>query len=279
MDFTDELEQFLLLNKREDDGKLHCSSALTDNLRHVQLGAVNAPSKAEDLMSLVRMNTGTLWHEWLDRMFNDSKYLVETEVKLDSNMHHRWSGTCDMLIRDNDTNEWHLYDYKVVNPMSLPWVQRSGGKIDHKWQVSAYYYAARDYIKGKFDEVLSPDLAVVYLPAFTDNKVSAPFIAQFLPIDQATFTTERDARTALVDAYAAEYATNLKLINEVLVEADLYEYKERKGKVVRLPHWRSRFCPYVNETEGGVPICGCDRLSQKTLGPTEQWGHMLTEGI
>lgn len=275
--FVDSLNEFLLTNQREPDGKLHLSSDMTDNLRHSQLGYVNAPTRDENLMSLIRMNTGTLWHEWLDKMWHtqEDRANVLTEVKLDNWMHDRWSGTCDMLLRYHEENEWTLWDYKVVNPMSLPWVQRSGGKSDHKWQVSGYYYAAEKMIAEEYGEVLSPYLNVVYLPAFTDNKVTEPFIATFQPIDREVFFTEQAARTQLCEGYAAKYADNLSYLNDVLVEPDLYEHKERKGKVVRLPHWRSKFCPYEGKTEGGAPLCGCHLLKQKTLGPVEQWGHLL----
>jgi hypothetical protein len=278
MDFTTQLEDFLRMDRREPDGKLHCSSALTDNLRHVQLSSVDAPTKGEDLMSMVRMMTGTLWHDYLDQQFTNLEgYVVETEVKLDGYMHPLWSGTCDMLIRKSGANVWSLYDYKVVNPMSLPWVARSGGKIDHKWQVSAYYYAAKQFIKEKWGQELDDLLRVVYMPAFTDNKVSAPFIAAFPPIDKEVFDKEQMFRTTLVQEYQAQYDINLQYHNEYLVDPELWEYKKVKEKVVRKPHWRSRFCPYVGQKVDGMPLCGCDTLSQKTLGSVEQFGYLMEE--
>ena len=276
MDFTNELTTFLTLNKREFDGKLHSSNALTDNMRHVQLGLINMEQKDEDLMSLVRMNTGTLWHAWLDKMFTErGDANVLTEVKLDKYMHPEWSGTLDMLYRGHDDPEWTIWDYKVVNPMSLPWVQKSGGKVDHKWQVSHYYYSAKELLAEEYGEPLSPELRVVYIPAFTDNKVMAPFVSVFLPIEKELFDAELEARTNRAVAYRDRHTDTMDVFNGLLVKPDLYEYKERKGKVLRVPHWRSKFCPYVGITRGGRDVCGCHKLKQKTLGKTEDWGHLL----
>ena len=279
LDFTEQLAGFFKQNKREHDGLLHYSSALADNIRHVQLEFCNTPKKEEDFASLLRMNTGTLWHKWLDDNFVAKFDNVLTEVSIDEWAPEHWGGTLDMLLQVDGL--WYLYDYKVVNPLSIPFVAKTGGKSDHKWQTSGYWYAAKEMLAKKGED-LSPLIQVCYIPAFTGGQGGnqQPFIAVFEPTDKDMFDKNMTARTNLALKYREEVnESGGGIIQDSLVDCNMYEYKERKGKIVRVPHWRSKFCPYEGMKQDGVEVCGCAELSQKTLGPTAQWGHLIEEQV
>lgn len=126
-------------DSRPPDGRLHPSGDLLGSLRHSQLRAAGAPTLDGDIVSGVRMMTGTLWHTYFEDIFRGKP--VMTEVKLDQWLPEGWSGTADWIIWNHELQGFVLGDLKTIKGEGIQWVGKEGIKAEHQWQVSSYWWA------------------------------------------------------------------------------------------------------------------------------------------
>lgn len=277
------------LKDRENDFKLHCSSDLTGSLRHTQLKAAGAPRNGgQDLTSIIRMQTGTLWHSFFQKMFE--RLPVMSEVALDKWLPIGWSGTCDWLVWSDKHKKFCLGDLKTTKGEALRWIERDGIKEEHKWQLSAYWHAL-----NKMGLPITDTFTVHYLPLNTPPGVSGmkPLSIESEPIDEETvaevmlskykatkhyldslyFLVEEECSTAHFSdktEHSAFSKSSEPLITDFLND-ELADVQDRIQKlswnrdmevfdVKLVPHWTAQFCPYA------TILCDCSTLGVTKIG-------------
>lgn len=302
LDLTDVIRRGLAAGRRAPDGMLHPSSALVGSLRHAQLAVAGAPENPRPLVQDIRMQTGTMWHEWIERELRGLP--VMSEVNLTPWMPPGWSGTADILVWNSEYGAFELHDVKTAKGESIPFVARDGAKKEHVWQVSAYWHAARRML-GKVG--MRERAFVYYMPMNDTRRGSAtpePIIADFEPLPQAELTkvmVERAERTeAYLDSLPADYMgvvmhrdarlSEIFLTPELAPEIEMELRLERESgplvigdyqyRVVGNPHWSTMFCPYP------VEICACSTQQKNTtIGvwaraqSDGRWYYMPREGM
>lgn len=181
IDLTEFIGQELEQERRENDGLLHASSHLIGPLRHAQLEAVAAPKKPRDLLSEIRMKTGTMWHSWLADQLRSQGIPAMMEVNLTPWMPVGWGGTADLVIWNPQIKAFVLADLKTTKGESMRYIERDGAKEEHQHQVSLYWHALK-----KMGLPLAKQVAVFYLPL---NQTRAgdvePVLIDFAPLPAA----------------------------------------------------------------------------------------------
>lgn len=276
----------LAAENRPADGKLHPSGDLLGSLRHSQLRAAGAPTIEEDLVSAVRLMTGTMWHSYFESIFRGLP--VMAEVKLDKWLPEGWSGTADWVIWDDERGGFVLGDLKTLKGEGIPWIRKKGIKEEHQWQVSAYWYALYEAGLPLVDEYI-----VYYLP---QNQVFErggladvrPLTLTGKPITEKLLTHVMNDRWNKTEQYLAHipgirysltpspeaikaYAPE-QLVNKFLAPVQPRVVKRKKNyqngntDVILVPHWSATYCPYPTE------LCDCREQGQTKIGHYDQEG-------
>jgi hypothetical protein len=92
----------------------------------------------------VVLMTGTLWHSWANEALMGAGLPVMQEVKLTQWMPDGWSGTADWVFYNADLRGFVLGDLKTIKGDGIPWIERDGAKLEHRWQWFAYWCALRE---------------------------------------------------------------------------------------------------------------------------------------
>ena len=269
-DMTGLLHRELLAQRREPDGLLHASSDLVGSLRHAQLHIAGAPKIASEVVSDIRLMTGTMWHEWLGKALVKAGIPFMQEVKVTPWLPDGWSGTADWIIWDAASRGFVLGDLKTIKGEGMRWIESGGAKNEHLWQVSAYWHALYD---AGFPLVRG--FAVLYWPMndTTDDSIIEPQIVECDPLPRETVYAVMEERWALTERYLA----GVSLGNGFLVTEELAPEMQREQKLSwnakqsvfdlkLVPHWSTAYCPYADE------LCSCN-----TQGTTKI-GHYTLEG-
>jgi len=272
------LERQLADDRRPPDGLLHPSGDLIGSLRHAQLRAAGAPTVASEIVSDVRMMTGTMWHSFFEATFRRAKLPVMTEVKLDRWLPEGWSGTADWLMWSDEYKAFVLGDLKTIKGEGMPYVERDGIKDEHLWQLSAYWYAAE-----AMGIPLVKAFVVLYLPQNvpTDANVS-PLIAEGRPLDRELVLgtmvdrwNQTKAYLKVVEAAKARFMSQTPVHPGEALNAYLNKYlapEQERVQILRwngkqgvydvklAPHWSTAYCPYPSG------LCACSEQGTNKIG-------------
>lgn len=276
---TELLSNALRGDERPPDGKLHPSGDLIGSLRHAQLRAAGAPTIAvskSDLVSSVRLMTGTMWHTYFENLFRGQPVMLE--VQLDRWLPNGWSGRADWILWSSEYEAFVLGDLKTTKGEGMQFLN---GKVkdEHLWQASAYWHALNrmglPLVKGFF---------VYYLPMNTVSGTDLePVVIEATPLPEETVLgvmTERWEKTAAylnrVAHSSAKFEAkadigdpvplSIYMNNELAPEiprkmTQAWNSKQGVIDVKLAPHWTAQFCPYPTE------LCNCRNT------PTTKIGH------
>jgi hypothetical protein len=147
-------------NNRTPDYKLHPSTHLSIPLRRLELDSIGYPKERGKYDSSHRLLTGTLWHEWLEKLLRESGRQVSLELDLTDHLPTGWSGRLDCLLATGD-NTWDLYDFKTTGDVT--YVRREP-KWEHVQQANLHADAADRM-------VLVNKVYIVYIGMNTDDVV------------------------------------------------------------------------------------------------------------
>jgi hypothetical protein len=279
------LHDRLLESRRPPDGLLHASGDLLGSLRHAQLRLAGAPTIASEIVSDIRLMTGTMWHTWVGESLERKGIPVMREVKLDRWLPEGWSGTADLIFFDPDLQGYVLVDLKTIKGEGMRWILKEGAKEEHLWQVSAYWHALYDMglpmVKG---------FAVVYWPmndtSDKDERIE-PSVQECDPLPKELVwgvmadrwkagqeyldSGELPVKNAAT-AYAHDLAGLEAWITDKLapeqerVQKFFWDGKKQVFDLKLVPHWSAQFCPYDEE------LCACSQQG------TTKIGHFTLDG-
>lgn len=275
IDFIGTLHDELRGTRRPEDGLLHCSTDLVGPLRHSQLRLAGAPTHDSELTNDITLMTGTLWHEWIGEMLVRRGIPVVRELDVTPWLPEGWAGTADYLFWDPELQAWVLADLKTAKGESFRYLAKEGGKIEHLWQVSAYWHALAS---AGFE--LADRFNIIYLPKndVKDFKVE-PIIAEATPLDidilRDTMTTRWELTQEYMDSLGGdirgsnienEYWTTDKLAPPMERIQSYWWNKDQQCFDVKLvPHWSAQFCPYDND------LCDCNEQGTTKIGHWERY--------
>ena len=282
IDVDEVIKQSLQSERRVDDGFLHCSSDLIGSLRHTQLRIAGAPTMEGEssLLSTIRMHTGTMWHSYIGTSLVKIGLPIMQEISVTPWLPKGWSGIADWMVWNPDSKAWVLGDLKTTKGEAIKWIVEGGVKEEHRWQVSAYYWALVDAGFPMHDRFV-----IYYLPmndtANRGEKIT-PVTAEVTPIDRDVLEIRMKRRYTRVQEYVSslgmllredEYTEEVNY-SELYINSELESTMAREQKVywnakqgvfdVKLvPHWTTRFCPYPLE------LCDCSEQKSEKIGHYE----------
>lgn len=267
LDLSNTIHQALEPAGRPTDGLLHCSGDLVGSLRHTMLHAAGAPSRENDVVSSIILETGTLWHRRVGQILVDAGVPFMQEVKLTPWLPEGWGGTADWIFWHPEYQAFVLGDLKTTAGEALPHIEREGIKNEHLHQLSAYWYALRDMglplVKG---------LGVLYFPKNRAKSYDThPVVIEGQPLDEDYMMDLMKVRRELANEYliSVKYRHPQMFNGELLLTDKLAPPIERVLKTVwnagqwdvkLVPHWSAQFCPYDDE------LCDCNTTGETKVG-------------
>lgn len=269
------LEGWLVQPQRPPSGNLSPSSDILAPLRHVQLKVAGAPQREDrdTLLSLVRMETGTLWHAHFERIFKRRRLPVMLEVRLNDYLPEGWAGIADWIMWSDEYKAFVLGDLKTVRKAeSLSWIRRDGIKEAHLWQLSAYWYALE-----RMGLPLVKAFLVMYLPLDDSaNGVTEPLVVEGRPLDRDLVLSTLEDRNRQVREYIASlpwmynpiplepsvegYLTDRLAPVQERIQKALWDGSKFQYDVKLAPHWSTSYCPYP------VELCDCSTQKENKIG-------------
>lgn len=248
--------------QRGSDGLLHASSHLVSNLRHVLLSFHPTIERGGiEPVSVIRMQTGTLWHAEMEKWFKGLPCMLE--VDLTPWMPEGWGGRADYILYDQVENGFRLYDLKTCKGEHINWLKRDGAKEAHIWQTSLYWWACYEMGLPMVEEI-----TVVYLPM---NPAPG---AEMLEIKFEPLTFEevqgrcQERLMALSDWVDTDFDLSKLPPGPGRVQR---RYKGEDGKfdVKLVPQWEAQFCSYP------PPFCDCSTLKTTKIGHYDVDGNYV----
>jgi hypothetical protein len=277
-DYTELLDEWLY-HTREPSGNLYPSMDLLGSLRHSMLRAAGAPLREEEgIAGLVRLETGTIWHDRFEMLLRRSQLPVMMEVRLTDYMPEGWSGRADWITWSDKYRAFVLGDLKTIKPEGMPYIRRDGIKDSHMWQLSSYWYALE-----KMGLPLVKAFHVLYLP-FEQEKYE---LLEGVPLDRDLVLGTMVDRAAATRKYLAHVnAAKFKafpapedpafyFVNEFLAPVQEREQVARWNKdksvfdVKLVPNWSANYCLYPPE------LCDCHTQGQTKIG---EWRWLKDNG-
>lgn len=269
MNLTDLLRQRLAESRRPPDSKLHPSGDLLGSLRHAQLRLAGAPTIESQIVSDIRLMTGTMWHRFIGEMLVNAGVHVLQEINVSEGLPEGWSGTADGLYWDATMRGFLLRDYKTIKGEGMRWVLKDGAKEEHIWQLSSYWHAL--YNMGY---PLVNEFEVWYLPqndTTERDELIAPVSMACTPLPRDLVWGVMEDRWAACQEYLAaltppQWETYEDLLNDKLapemsrVQKVFWDTKQSVFNVKLVPHWSAQFCPYP------VELCGCSEQGTTKIG-------------
>lgn len=286
-----ELLRKRLSDRRSPSGMMRASSELLGSLRHAQLRLAGAPTVESEIVSDIRMQTGTMWHTYIGDMLVRAGVPFMQEVKLNDGLPKGWAGVADAVFWDVEARGFVLADYKTIKGEGMKWVLKEGAKEDHIWQLSAYWWACYNLglpmVKGfgvwylpqnattERDEAVEPTLMEcdpiekdVIFPLMEDKRAKVDAYLQLIADDKARYMTMQ-----LTNAPMAGPSDWPKLLlNDLLAEETprvqklYWNGKQSVFDVKLVPHWSTHYCPFPTE------LCACSEQGSTKIG------HYTTDG-
>jgi hypothetical protein len=246
-----------------EPGRLYCSSDLVGSLRHAMLREAGVPQLEESFASLVRLETGNLWHEWFsDKLLHTEGLKVEIEVPLSDYLPGSWGGRADWLFWSEDKQAYILGDLKTCNGNAMPYIVKNGMKEAHRWQLSAYWYAL-----NKAGYPLLKGFFVLYFPVSEAQRPNFPIVPHEIwdtPIEKNVLRDAMYYKDRRMKEYLEEVSRTGEVLNDLLQPEPSRVFKlfKRGDKydVKLVPHWSSVYCPYDTE------YCGCKEIPTTKVG-------------
>lgn len=242
------------------------------------LTAAGAPTIASEVAQDMTLNIGTLIHKQVADFLVGEGIPFMQEVKLTPWLPEGWAGTADWIFFDPRYQAFVLGDLKTIKGEGLKWVEEGGPKIEHVYQLSAYWYALRemglDVVKG---------VGVLYLPkndtADKQERIE-PIIHEFDPVDEDELKALMAERWGATKAYLdevesykwqlwdedkGEYQLGLYLSGPLAPPQERIQKYWWNGKqgvfdVKLVPHWSAQYCPFPNE------LCDCSEQGTEKIG-------------
>lgn len=230
------------------------------------LDVAGAPRIDSELVSDIRLMTGTMWHRYIEDLLAGAGVKVETEVNISDGLPDGWSGTADWLFWHPEYEAWALGDLKTTKGEGIKWITRDGAKLEHMWQLSAYFWAL---VEMGFPMVKG--FAVLYLPMndTTDKTdVIEPTLQECEPLDREIVWGQMQARWQMTQDYIAavlESGTDEYLNDYLSEEQDRVQtlhWNKQKGTfdVKLVPHWSAAYCPFPDY------LCACNQQGTTKIG-------------
>ena len=113
-DLSDLLRKKLAKSRRPPDGLLHASGDLLGSLRHAQLRLAGAPTIESEIVSDIRLMTGTMWHRFIGQMLVEAGVHFEQEIDVTPGLPEGWAGTADALFWSTEHRGFVLGDFKTI---------------------------------------------------------------------------------------------------------------------------------------------------------------------
>lgn len=224
-----------------------------------------------EIVSDVRLMTGTMWHTYFEDVFRAKRLPVMAEVKLDPWLPTGWSGTADWIAWDDRYKAFVLGDLKTIKGEGIKWVQKDGIKDEHMWQLSAYWYALE-----AMGIPLVRGFSVFYLPQNVpaDAPDVEPLVLTGMPLDRDLVLDTMASRWTVTETYldavwASEQHSDDGTPN--YLQAQLAPPQERLQRAVwssqsgvfdvkLAPHWSAAYCPFPDE------LCSCRAQGVTKIG-------------
>ena len=283
LDLRGLLHTRLLESRRPPDGLLHASGDLLGSLRHAQLRLAGAPTIESEIVSDIRLMTGTMWHSWVGESLVRAGVPFMQEVRVTPWLPEGWAGTADWVFWHPEYRGFVLGDLKTIKGESMKWVLKDGAKEEHLWQLSAYWHALYD-----MGLPMVQGFGVLYWPmndTTERDELIEPRVMECEPLERSLVhgvmhdrwvaATEYLDSIAVGTVEAAHYIEQGrldwlltdKLAPEISRVQKLYlDGKKNQWDVKLVPHWSAAYCPYP------VELCGCSEQG------TTKIGHYTLEG-
>lgn len=284
VDLTGVLHKALRASVRPSDGLLHASSDLVGSLRHSMLHAAGAPRIESELISDVVLQTGTFWHRFFGEALVKEGIPFMQEVNVTPWLPEGWAGTADWIFWHPKHEAFALGDLKTTKGESFRFLRDEGAKLEHMWQLSAYWYALE-----KMGLPLIKGVAVYYLPKNnTSDKAERvePILHEFEPLPFQEVLDVMESRWAATKEYleSLDYLDDPRWENPEMyitktvqespifyVTEQLAEPQDRVQKlwwdgkagvwnVKLVPHWSAAYCPYASD------LCDCSEQGTEKIG-------------
>lgn len=266
VDLGEVIHEELLRARRPDDGLLHASSHLVAPLRHVQLELAGAPKLPRGVVDEIVLNTGTMWHDWIENTLRKLGLPFMAEVNVTPWLPPGWGGTADIVMFNPAFGSFVLVDVKTSKGESMKWRIERGASEEHIWQTSAYWHALR-----KMGLKMAKRVGVLYLPKNATRKkdeIVVPTMIEFDPLPAKDLRAEMARRRKRVTEYRKSVGEPKALEDWVTDELEavppriqrVYYDKAQSAHVLKLvPHWSAEFCPYPSE------LCDCRTRTPSTI--------------
>lgn len=291
-DLTEIIGAELAEGRRENDGLLHASSHLIGSLRHAQLDVVGAPRVESEIVSNVRMWTGTMWHSFIMKTLVKAGIPFMQEVNLTPWMPKGWGGTADLLVwvpngGKDGRGGFVLRDIKTTKGEAIKFRLLDGPSDEHIWQVSSYYHAA-----VRMGLPMIRECGIYYLPmndTREKNDDVQPVELTFEPLPWAVLREQMESRTRRVEEYKSSlgaqasppttpgktsWALPLYLTDALEPEQErvlraFFNRRDNKWELKLVPHWSAGFCPFPDE------LCSCSSQGTTKVGEWTSDGHYI----
>ena len=244
------------------------------------LEVAGAPQVASEIVSDIRLMTGTMWHNWAHDALVAAGVPFMQEIRLGGYLPEGWQGTADWLFWDPNARGFVLSDKKTIKGEGLRWIHKEGAKEEHLWQTSAYWHALFDMGFPMVEGV-----GVLYWPmndTSDKNERIEPVVVEFTPLERGLVhgvMNDRWARTQeylrslpdwsppmlLVDEAPAFFLTPALAPEQERVQTVVWNGKTGGGvfDVKLVPHWSTSYCPFPDE------LCGCSNQGTTKIGHYE----------
>ena len=265
---------------RPPDGLLHCSSDIVGSLRHAMLTAAGAPRKEQTFVRQVATIIGDSLHKSFEKWLTQRHIPFMHEVSVTPWLPEGWSGTADWVIWSPKAQAFVLGDLKTAKGEAFRWLQSDGAKIEHIYQLSAYWYALE-----KMGLPLVSGIWIYYLPKNeVMGEATEPILFETDVLPRKEVYSIMESRWELTKAYlesvkenALEFNRNwsawgpMDMGHDGYLTDELAPVQDRVQKmwwskktetwdVKLVPHWSAAYCPFTPE------LCDCSVQGTTKVG-------------
>lgn len=287
-DLTEIIGAELAEGRRPNDGLLHASSHLVGSLRHAQLDVVGAPRVESEIVSNVRMWTGTMWHRFIQETLVKAGIPFMQEVNLTPWMPKGWGGTADLLVwvpngGKDGRGGFVLRDIKTTKGEAIKFRVNDGPSEEHIWQISSYYHAA-----VRMGLPMIRECGIYYLPmndTRDKNDDVQPVELTFEPLPWPNVREQMEFRNARAEEYKASFdkyvggrdapdrlegylRPELEPVQERILKA-YYSKRDNKWELKLAPHWSAAYCPFPDV------LCDCSDQGFTKVGEWDTAGNWI----
>lgn len=243
------------------------------------LDVAGAPKLAEKVLTdYITMKTGDLWHDWMYESLDRTGWPYMRETRLSPWLPEGWRGRADLVVYHPEYQAFVLGDIKTTKGESMFWLDKTGAKESHIWQVSAYWHAL-----VKMGLPMLEACLVFYWPKNgVRDQVVLPSIQEVKPLPVQTVKDEMTYRWERVSEYLRSIPEAAARVESLPAEAyltdELEPVQEREQKLVKnsktggydlrlVPSWDAKFCEF------DVELCDCSTQGTTKIGQYDREGN------